>query len=1006
MKMRIKVKSQKKTNTSIDSQNTTSKSQTPNKHIESFECPNCCETYKIGTKNKKIRCGNCEYETCNHCQKRYAKSECMSCHSDFTKNQIETLLGKQYVQDVIIRQQIDDMIIDEKKLIPATEELIDYYKEVERRKKLFRKGQQAFEELPPKPMIVSRTIITPCSITDCKGYLRTNISTNVYECMLCAKQHCPNCLVSVVNTETHECDKDTLETIKQLDIDTKPCPKCYTRIYKTEGCDHMRCTSCGSHFSWVTGVMLNTSTNHHYDNNIRNQGTNNNGICIHDYKVPAIPQDVLSPKLTEELIFDLYTYPNKIRIYYNTDCNYETIINKKMESNNDLRIRYMKNEITEKYWGQRLYKNNKTMKMRIAHHDIIEMYLSGIDSLQSKYYNMESGDPNEIHREVVELIRQCNCCFESVNDEYYCETSETRFQLAMPENAKEGDVLLEKKVIQKTKKTKKTNNKYDEIWNEEQIKPVELFDYQEEHYNRIKYILEKYKVGFDLSELGAGKTYITCKYLQEHKYENNYVVCPAALKLKWQSVANEYGIRLTVLTYNEVASVRMKQPNHGLLIRDDFMETQVVHTSWTNNDDTREIQKVKFYATEKLIELAKKPKGIFVAFDEIQNIKNENSNVTHACREIMNEIYNNAENPILCISGTPVDKQQQFITIFRNIGIQRDNALYRMNLSNWQNEPTGILEIVDYCEKIARMENNANAIEYMMSVRANMPRNKVTATGVLYRIFLEVIRPILTSIMTIPAQPMARIVSQNIFYDLEGEDLDIAEKAIKKMLEIVDNSNGIFGEARIQLFKSMILLESAKINTMIQEAEYILTSDPNKKVVIAVSYSESVRELMEKMAGWNPLCVNGEINGKTKQERIEKFQEANIERRLLIGNINVISTGIDLDDKDGRYAREVLVSPTFSEITMHQLKYRFRRSVRTKSETLIKNIYTTVGMPMSLSMSNINTERYVEMEVVKSRENIEMRIMEGLKKKSKIIGAVVGKEVEEIRQYRGNLRFP
>ena len=63
-------------------------------------------------------------------------------------------------------------------------------------------------------------------------------------------------------------------------------------------------------------------------------------------------------------------------------------------------------------------------------------------------------------------------------------------------------------------------------------------------------------------------------------------------------------------------------------------------------------------------------------------------------------------------------------------------------------------------------------------------------------------------------------------------------------------------------------------------------------------------------------------------------------------------------------------------------------------------------MPMSLSMSNINTERYVEMEVVKSRENIEMRIMEGLKKKSKIIGAVVGKEVEEIRQYRGNLRFP
>ncbi len=815
--------------------------------------------------------------------------------------------------------------------------------------------------------------------------------------MLCVKQHCQRCLIEIENIDNHKCDKDTLKTITQLDSDTKLCPKCYARIYKTEGCDHMCCTTCGTHFSWKTGMMLRSSSNHHYDNAIRNQDTNNNGICINTYKDPAIPLDVLSPKLTDELTFDLYAYPNKIRIYYNTDCNYETIHDIKAESNNNLRIRYMKNEITEKYWGQRLYNNHKTMKMRIAHHDIIEMYLSGIDSLQSKYYNMESGDPDEIHREVVELIKQCNRCFESVNDEYYCETSETRFQLAMPENAKDGDILLEKKVIHKSKKTNKTNE-FEGILDEEEIKPIELFDYQEEHYNRIKYILEKYKIGFDLSELGAGKTYITCKYLQENKYENNYVVCPATLKEKWKSVANEYGIRLTVLTYNEVASVRMKQPNHGLLIRDDFIETQAVHTFWaTNNqDDTRDIHKVKFYATEKLIEMAKKENGMFIAFDEIQNIKNENSNVTHACREIMNEIYNGRTNPILCISGTPVDKQQQFVTIYRNIGIQKDNTLYRMNLSNWQNEPTGMLEIISYCENIARMENNVSAMEYMANIRENIPRNKTVATNVLYKMFLEVIKPIISSQMTIPEQPMAQIVSQNIFYGLTGEDYDIADKAIKKMLEIVDNSNGIFGEARIELFKSMILLESAKINTIVEEAEYLLMKNPNQKIVIAVSYKESVKELVEKLEKWNPLVINGEINGKIKQERIEKFQEANTERRVLIGNITVISTGIDLDDKDGRYPREVLVSPTFSEITMHQLKYRFKRSVKTMSDTTVKSIYTTIGMTIPPLLSE-NGERYVKIEdTMRNKENIEMRILEALKKKSKIIETVSGKKKEDV----------
>jgi len=949
-----------------------------------FECPNCCEEYKIGSKNKKIICEECKYETCNHCQKRYSKSECMSCHREFTKTQIETLLGKKYVEEVIIKNQIEDIITEEKKLIPATEELIEYKKELERRHKLFRKGKQAFETMPTRPIIVSRPSLEPCSINNCKGYLRINPTTNIYGCMLCLKHHCVKCLI-LIDGE-HTCDPKTLESIKELDKETRKCPKCYTRIYKTEGCDHMNCTSCGTHFSWNTGVILGISSNHHYRHLIRNTIQNNNGICIHDYKDPAIPMDILEIKLTDETKYDLYTYPNKIRIYYNEECNYEKIITNKSESNDELRIRYMKNEITERYWGQRLYKNQKTMKMKIAHREIIELYLSGIDSIQSISHNKINIDNTEIHKEVIELINQCNECFNQVNDEYYCQTNEVRFQLSLPDMNNKS-IILEKKIIRPKPVLKKVSSQPTI-----QKVPIKLFEYQQEHYNKISEILEKYHIGFDLSPLGAGKTYITCKYLQEHPCENMYIICPATLKPKWESVSKEYGIPLIILTYNEVASVKMRQPSHGLLRRDDFSETQILRTRNFHDDETRIVQKVRFYATEKLIEMSSKPNGIFIAFDEIQNIRNETSNTTHACREIMNEIFNKKINRLLCISGTPVDKDTQFVTIFRNIGIQRDTSLFTMNLSTWRNDPTGFNEILDYCTDISLKSSNLGAHNYCQELRILPPHNTANAHKVLHKMFINIIMPILTSSMIMPERPNSVINNYNTFYDLKGEDLRICQQAITKMLEIVDNNNGIFGEARMQLFKSMELLESAKINTFVNEVEYTLNTYPNSKVVVALSYSYSIKELSEKLKHWKPLCVNGEINAKKKMEYVNKFQTPDLTSRLLIGNINVISTGIDLDDKDGRYPRYVFVNPNFSMITIEQLNYRFLRSLDTKSNTIIRYVYTSEGIE---NIEKNVSERYNRIEnMVMKKKNLEMRIKDKLLKKSEIMKSVSGEEIE------------
>jgi len=104
-------------------------------------------------------------------------------------------------------------------------------------------------------------------------------------CVTCDKKTCTKCLEK--SEENHECNPDTLETIKFLKQDTKPCPKCHVPIHKIAGCYQMWCTACHTTFHFNTGEILQEQIhNPHYiewlnsnRRNNRNHGGGGGGEC-------------------------------------------------------------------------------------------------------------------------------------------------------------------------------------------------------------------------------------------------------------------------------------------------------------------------------------------------------------------------------------------------------------------------------------------------------------------------------------------------------------------------------------------------------------------------------------------------------------------------------------------------------------------------------------------------------------------------------------------------------
>lgn len=261
---------------------------------------------------------------------------------------------------------------------------------------------------------VERKVPTiPCSVNDCRGFLSSSDEEKDYKCGICSVVHCKRCRC-VKKDDEHKCDKDTLETIKMLKNDTKPCPKCNVPIFKTEGCDQMWCVQCHTAFSWRTGKIENGHVhNPHYWQYLQTQGRdldavrrmqNPNGFRQRQGERCGEMRDLLTavPSNKIGVICQRLQHIRFDQIPRHTnEENYQ-------DRNRDLRKKYLLNDINEVNFKKTLMMREKRANFNTEITQVLTMLYDASNDMLISVYRDNYRHRKEFYKEITNTLNEIN----------------------------------------------------------------------------------------------------------------------------------------------------------------------------------------------------------------------------------------------------------------------------------------------------------------------------------------------------------------------------------------------------------------------------------------------------------------------------------------------------------------------------------------------------------------------------------------------------------------------
>jgi hypothetical protein len=253
-----------------------------------------------------------------------------------------------------------------------------------------------------------------CEQDGCRGFLNRQGKCGVCNTWVCAKCHK---VKAGHHDPDHECNEDDVKTVTLLTRETKPCPGCGIHTQRISGCSHMWCTQCHTHFSWTTGLPMGGGGAHNphmyewnqqqilqgngfggaphlanvelpcngplgYDHQRHVLATLHQRIGL-DVTPPGEPCTVMS-KLGESMRFCGHLTYVIQRLHRTTrECELRKF---------DLRIQYLKNDLTLEKWRSQLKRVDKTEKRATSQRLALSVYATASSDLFRTAYQCTTLD--------------------------------------------------------------------------------------------------------------------------------------------------------------------------------------------------------------------------------------------------------------------------------------------------------------------------------------------------------------------------------------------------------------------------------------------------------------------------------------------------------------------------------------------------------------------------------------------------------------------------------------
>ena len=400
-------------------------------------CNICVENYNKSFRTK-VTC-KCGFEACRNCIKTYLvdvdqmnDAHCMSCKVQWDRQFLVDSFEKTFMIKTWKNHREKILYERELSMMPETQIYVEKIIEIEKKeneKKSIKEELQnllirldncdkEINKLKTTSVDLSsrREFIRHCPNGDCRGFLNITLKCNICEMWACGD--CREVKGSTRNSE-HVCKEEIIASVKQLEKDTKPCPKCASSIFKIDGCNQIWCYNCHTAFDWKT-LKIETGTIHspEYFDYLRRSGkeiprTEGDIPCGRELSNYFISRN--SNIFTKK---DMYIIRSVIHI---REVDLRRFNPGNIEDRNrDIRIKYMMKEIDKDKLKILLQKREKEIQKKIEVSNLLKMYIQSITDIFYRFKE-DYKNKNEYYNEIKNLVNYTNKYFEQISKSYNCK---------------------------------------------------------------------------------------------------------------------------------------------------------------------------------------------------------------------------------------------------------------------------------------------------------------------------------------------------------------------------------------------------------------------------------------------------------------------------------------------------------------------------------------------------------------------------------------------------------